>query len=330
MRLPSVFRILGVTAAALAMFSASTTALAQGGQFPQQPVKLIVPFSPGGSGDVVGRLLAEKLSTLWGQPVVVENRAGGSTLIGIGQVARAAPDGYTIGLISAGLSVQPAIRKSMPFDPLKDLTYVTQIMESPFVLTVNAALPIKSAKELLDYAKENPGKLNYGSFGIGSTPHILGEILAQYAGVPMVNVPFKGSAESTQAHLRGDLQVNFDVVTTTLPHIKQGTLRPILITSARRSPELPDTPTAAQAGMPDLELPTWFGIVAPNSVPPAVLQRLNAGLVQVLKMPDVQSVLAKQGMTVVTSSPEEFRTFMATAMQRVEKVVTAASIPKSD
>jgi len=330
MKFPSVARILAGALSSLALLATAGVSFAQGSQFPQHAVKLVVPFSPGGSGDVVGRLLADKLSGVWGQPVVVENRPGGSTLIGTGQVARAAPDGYTIGLISAGLSVQPSIRKSMPFDPLKDLEYVTQIMESPFVLTVNATLPVKSAKELLEYAKANPGKLNYGSFGIGSTPHILGEILAQYAAVPMVNVPFKGSSESTQAHLRGDIQINFDVVTTTLPHIRQGTLRPILITSARRSADLPDTPTAAEAGMPDLELPTWFGIVAPRGVPPDVMQRLNAGFTQVLKMPDVQDVLAKQGMTVVASTPEAFRTFMASAMQRVDKVVTAAKIPKSD
>jgi len=306
------------------------SALAQGGAFPDRAVKLVVPFSPGGSGDVVGRLLADKLSQLWGQPVVVENRAGGSTLIGIGQVARAAPDGYTIGLISAGLSVQPSIRKSMPFDPLKDLDYVTQIMESPFVLTASATIPVKSAAELIAYAKANPGKLNYGSFGVGSTPHILGEILAQNAGVPMTNVAFKGSAEATQAHLRGDIQVNFDVETTIMPHIKAGTIRPILITSARRSPALPDTPTAAQAGMPDLELPTWFGIVAPRGVPPDVMRKLSEGFATVLKMPDVVKALDNQGMTVVASSPDAFRKFMANSMQRVDKVVTAANIPKSD
>lgn len=320
-----------VVAAGIAVVSSLPGAVrAQDGAFPQRTVRLIVPFSPGGSGDVVGRLLADKLSASWGQPVIVENRAGGSTLIGIGQVARAVPDGYTIGLISAGLAVQPFIRNSMPFDPLKDLEYVTQIMESPFVLTANAALPVRTAKELIDWARANPGKLNYGSFGIGSTPHILGEILALQAGSPMVNVSFKGSSEATQAHLRGEIQINFDVVTTTLPFIKQGTLRPVLITSNKRSPELPQVPTAAEAGVPDLELPTWFGIVAPRATPAATVRRLNDGLVQALRQPDVQAALARQGMTPVGSSPEAFRGFMSRSMQQLERVVAAARIPKSD
>lgn len=326
-------RSLNVVVRALLVVSAivlGTSAGAQGTAFPERAVKLVVPFSPGGSGDVVGRLLADKLSQLWGKPVIVENRAGGSTLIGIGQVASAPPDGYTIGLISAGLAVQPSIRKSMPFDPLKDLEFVTQIMETPFVLTATASLPVKNAQELLAYAKANPGKLNYASFGIGSTPHILGEILSLYAGVPMVNVAFKGSSESTQAHLRGDVQVNFDVETTINAHIKQGTLRPLLVTASKRSAGLPDVPTAAEAGMPDLELPTWFGIVAPKGVPPEVMRKLSDGFTQVLRMPEVVTALNNQGMTVVASSPEAFRAYMTQSMKRVEKVVAAANIPKSD
>ena len=316
--------------ALVAMLCASAVALAQSAAFPQRPVRLVVPFTPGGSGDMVGRLLAEKLGIQWNRPVVVENRPGGSTLIGIGAVAKAAADGYTIGLITAGLAVQPAIRKSMPFDPLEDLEYVTQIMETPFVLTVNSALPINSAKELIAYAKVNPGKLNYASFGVGSTPHILGEILAQYAGVPMVHVPFKGSSESIAAHLGGEIQINFDVVPTLIPHIRQGRLRPILITSSRRFRDLADVPTGPELGMPDLELPTWFGIVTPRKVPMDVVHRLNESLVQALKTPDVVAALEKQAMVVVGSTPEDFRAYMGRSMQRVRNAVTAANIPKVD
>ncbi len=312
------------------LMCASGMALAQGEVFPQRAVRLVVPFTPGGSGDLVGRLLADKLGALWSRAVVVENRPGGSTLIGVGAVAKAPPDGYTMGLITAGLAVQPAIRRSMPFDPLEDLDYITQIMETPFVLTANAALPVISAKELIAYAKANPGKLNYASFGIGSTPHILGEILAQYAGAPMVHVPFKGSSESIAAHIAGDIQINFDVVPTLMPHIRQGRLRPLLITSARQFRDLPDVPTGPELGMPDLELPTWFGIVTPRRVPADILRRLYESIVQVLKTPEVAAALDKQAMVVVGSTPEEFRAYMARSMQRVRNAVKAAGIPQTD
>jgi tripartite-type tricarboxylate transporter receptor subunit TctC len=316
--------------AAAALLALAGGAQAQGDQFPQRTVRLIVPFPPGGSGDFVGRLLADKLGGLWQRPVVVENRPGASTLLGLGMVAKSAPDGYTIGLNTAGFAVQPAIRRSMPFDALEDFDFVTQIMETPFVLTAHPALGVNSAKELLDWAKANPGKLNFASFGVGSTPHILGEILALNAGAKMVHVPFKGSSESIAAHLGGEIQVNFDVPQQVMGHIRQGRLRPLLITASRRYRELPEVPTGPELGMPDLDLPTWFGIVAPRKLPPEVLRRLNEGFLQALKMPDVVAALDKQAMAVVGSSPAEFRASVARSMQRVKNAVAAAGIPQAD
>ncbi len=306
----------------------SSLAAAQG--FPQKPVRMVVPFPPGGSADFLGRLLADKLSSQWGRPVIVENRPGGSTLIGLGAVARAEPDGYTIGMNTAGLMVQPAIRKTMPFNVLEDFAFITRISEAPFFLTVPADFPARTAAELVAYAKANPGKLNFGSFGVGSTPHILGETLALAAGAPMVHVPFKGTGDLLAAHLGGQVQVNFDVLQPLLPHIKQGKLRPLLITSARRSRELPDVPTAAEAGLPDLNMPTWFGLLAPRQTPPEVVSAIQKAVVGALHQPDMAAALEKQGMSVVGDTPEQYRAYAAASMQQIRKVVEAAKIPPTD
>jgi tripartite-type tricarboxylate transporter receptor subunit TctC len=310
-----------------AVFAFSTTAAFA---FPDKPVRIIVPFPPGGSADFVGRLVAEKLTTMWGKPVLVENRPGGSATIGLNAVAKSPPDGHTIGIATASFAIQPSIRITMPYDSLADFEFITQVMETPFVLTVNSALPVNSLKELAAYGKANPGKLNIGSFGVGSTPHILAEILAQQTGTKIVHVPFKGSADGMAAQLAGDVPLNFDVVMSPLPHIKSGKLRPLVVTSSRRYRDLPDTPTGVEAGVPELEMPTWFGFLGPRGIPPDALKTLNSSIVQVLRTPEVAAAFDKQAMSVVTSTPEEFRSFVSRSMQRVATAVRAANIPKSD
>jgi len=318
---------LGLLAAGL---TASQAVHAQASAFPEKNVRLVVPFPPGGSADFLGRLLADKLGGLWGKPVIVENRPGGSTLIGLGAVAKSEPDGYTIGMNTSGLLTQPAIRKSMPFDVLEDFSFIARVSEAPFVLTVPAGLQVRSMPALVSYGKANPGKLNYSSFGVGSTPHILGEMLVLGTGVPMVHVPFKGTADMLAAHLSGQVQVNFDVLQPILPHIRKGTLQPLFITASTRSPELPDVPTAQEAGQPDLNMPTTFGLLAPRKVPPEVLRRLNQSVVQVLQMPEVVQLLQKQGMSPVGDTPEQFRSYASSAIQRIRNVVKAAGIPQTD
>jgi tripartite-type tricarboxylate transporter receptor subunit TctC len=317
-------------AACLMLASLFALTSAPAAAFPDKPVRIIVPFPPGGSADFVGRLVAEKLTAMWGKPVVVENRPGGSATIGLGAVAKSPPDGHTIGIATGSLAIQPSIRLTMPYDTLADFEFVTQVMETPFVLTVNSALPVNSFRDLVAHAKANPGKLNIGSFGVGSTPHILAEILAQQTGTKIVHVPFKGTADSLAAQLAGDVPLNFDVVMVPLPHIKSGKLRPLVVAASRRFRELPDTPTAVEAGVPELEMPTWFGFLAPRGVPPDVLRTLNTSIVQVLKTPEVAAAFDKQAMTVVTSTPEEFRAFVSRSMQRVAGAVRAANIPRSD
>jgi tripartite-type tricarboxylate transporter receptor subunit TctC len=310
---------------------AAPAVIAQGAAgFPQKPVRLIIPFPPGGSADFLGRLLADKLGAQWGKQVVVENRPGGSTLIGLGAVARAEPDGHIIGMNTAGLIVQPSIRKTMPFNVMEDFAFITRISEAPFFLTVPADFPVRSAAELVAYAKANPGKLNFGSFGIGSTPHLLGETLVLSTGVPMTHVPFKGTSDMITAHLNGQVQVNFDVLQPLLPHIKAGKLRPLLVTASKRSHLLPDVPTAEQAGLPDLNMPTWFGLLAPRQTPPEVVAALNKAVVTALQQPDVAAALDKQGMTLVGDTPEQYRAYAAAAMRQVKKIVEAAKIPPTD
>ena len=303
-------------------------ASAQG--FPERPVRVIVPFPAGGSADYVMRLVGERLTARWGKPFIVENRPGGGALIGTQAVAKAAPDGHTLGLVAASFVVQPALRKSMPYDVLNDFEFVTLIMETPFVLTVNAQTPAPTIRELVAYAKANPGKLNFGSFGIGSTPHILAEILSQEAGIKLVHVPFKGSPDGIAAQVAGDVQLNFDIVMSPMPHIRSGKLRPLVVTSSARYADLPDVPTTAEAGLGGLETTAWFGLVAPAKLPPEVLAALNASFVDVLKQPAISQALAKQGMSVRTSSPEQFRRFAADSVRRFGVAVKAAGIPPAD
>jgi len=303
---------------------------AMGQTFPDRAIRVVVPFPAGGSADYVVRLVGEKLTAQWGKPVVVETKPGGGTIIGSNLVAKAAPDGYTLGLITASFVIQPAIRKSVPYDVLNDFEYVTPVMETPFVLTVNASHPAASLKDVVAYARANPGKLNIGSFGIGSTPHILAEILGRSAGIQLVHVPFKGSPDGMAAQLAGEVPLNFDVVMSPMPHIQSGRLKPLVVTSTRRYPFLPETPTGAEAGVPELDITAWFGIVAPARTPPEVVARLNAGIAQALRQPDVVAALDKRGMQVLASSPQEFRAFVGQSAARLNAAVAAAKIPKTD
>jgi tripartite-type tricarboxylate transporter receptor subunit TctC len=267
---------------------------------------------------------------MWGKPVVVEHRPGGGTIIGSHAVAKAAPDGHTLGLNTASFVIQPALRRTMPFDAQADFEFITPIMETPFILTVNASMPIRSHQDLVAYAKANPNKLNIGSFGIGSTPHILAEIMTHEAGIRIVHVPFKGSPDGMAAQLAGDVPLNFDVVMSPMPHIKAAKLRPLLVTSPTRYPGLPEVPTAAEVGVGALEMTAWFGLIAPAKVPGEVIAYINSSVAKVLHTKEIRDALATRGMSVRTSSPEEFRRFVATSMQRIQAAVETAGIPKTD
>ena len=312
------------------LLAAAWPAVAQNASFPDRPVKIIVPFPAGGSADGVSRLLADKLTQIWKQPVITENKPGGGTLIGLNAIAKAVPDGYTVGIDSISHIVQPAVRRNLPFRPIEDFEFVTRVMEAPFVLTVNAKLPIHDLKELLAYTKANPGKLNYASFGVGSAGHIFFEILSQQTGIKAEHIPYKGTGEATTAQIAGDVALHFDAVTSNLPFIKSGKLRALLVTTAARYRGLPDVPTSREAGIPALEMPTWFGVVAPRGVPPETVRKLNAGFVEALQLPDVQSALYAQGLTATPSSPDEFRSFAVRSLDSIRSAARTGNIPMVD
>jgi tripartite-type tricarboxylate transporter receptor subunit TctC len=282
--------------------------------------------------------LLQGLSTLrqapqrqrWKQPVIVTNRPGAGTIIGLQATASAAPDGYTIGMDSISHIVQPAVRAKLPYDPVNDFTFITKLLEAPYVLTVNSSMPIQSMADLTKYMKDNPDKLNYGSFGIGSSGHIFMEILNQHTGTLAKHIPYKGTAEATMAQLNGDAPVMFDMIVSPLPHIRKGTLRPLMVTTEKRSSMLPDVPTSKELGINDLVMPTWFGLVGPKGIPPHIVKELNAAVTNALRQPQIIATLEKQGLTPTPSTPEEMRQFVVTSINTMVRAATAAKIPKVD
>lgn len=321
--------VLAVLAASVSI-GLAPCAVAQDARYPSRPVTFIVPFPAGGSADAISRGLAENLSARWGQPVVVVNRPGGGTLIGLSAIASAPADGYTIGMNSISHVVQPAVRAKMPFDPVDGFSYVSKVLEAPFVLTTNASLPIRSVSELTTYMRDNPGKSNYASFGIGSAGHIFFEMLLQHTGARATHVPYKGTGEATMGQLNGDAPFMFDMIVSPMPHIEAGKLRPLMVTTAVRSKQLPDVPTSKELGMPELEMPTWFGVVGPRGLPADVQRELNAAVVAALRHPALVAVIEKSGLTPAPSTPEAFRSFVERSIASIGKAASAARIPKVD
>ena len=314
----------------LCVASMAPLAVASEGKFPSKPVTLIVPFPSGGSADAVGRILAKKLSDRWGQQVLVVNRPGAGTIIGLNATATAAPDGYTIGINSISHIVQPAVRSRLPYDPVNDFTFITKLLEAPYVLTVNSSLPIHSVADLTAYMNANPGKMNYASFGVGSSGHIFVEILLQHTRTEATHVPYKGTAEATMAQLNGDAPLMFDMIVSPLPHIKKGTLRPLMVTTENRSKDLPDIPTSKELGIDDLIMPTWFGLIGPKGIPPHIVKELNIAFVEALRSPEISAALEKQGLTPKPGTPEELRKFVVDSINTISKAAATANIPKVD
>src|SRR5205085_4512805 len=254
--------------------------------FPAKPVKLVVPFPPGGPLDAAGRAIADKLTQTWGQPVVVDNKPGAGGNIGADLVAKSPPDGYTVvmGALSTH-AVNPSLYPTMPYDAAKDFAPITLVAVTPNVLVVNPSLPVHSVKELIAYAKANPGKLSFGSGSNGSAGHLAGELFKVDAGVDMTHIPFKGGAPATQALLAGDTQLMFDNLANAMPQVKAGKLRALAVTTAERSKLAPDLPTMAEAGLRGFDISTWFGLLAPAGTPPDVIARWNADVTRILAAP---------------------------------------------
>jgi tripartite-type tricarboxylate transporter receptor subunit TctC len=293
--------------------------------YPARPVKLVVPFPPGGPLDATGRLIAEKLTAAWGESVVVENRPGAGGNIGADLVAKSAPDGYTIllGALSTH-AVNPSLYAKMPYDAVKDFAPITLLAVTPNVLVVNPALPVKSVKELVAYAKANPGKLSFASGSNGSAGHLAGELFKTDTGTDIVHIPYKGAAPAMQALLAGDVQFMFDNLASAMAQVKAGKVRALAVTTAERSPLVPDLPTMAEAGLPGFDISTWYGLLAPAATPKDVIAKWNAEVTRILNTPEVRERLAAQGAVATPTTPEQFAAFIGREIPKYAKIVKAS------
>lgn len=275
--------------------------------YPHRPIRLIVPFSAGGAADVPGRFLTQKLSETMGQQVVVDNRPGAGSTIGAEQVAKAPLDGYTLLMTSNTHFVSAALYKKLAYDSLNDFAPITQVTSAPNVIVVHPSLPVKTVRELITLAKAKPGNIDYASSGNGSTQHLTGALFTKMAGINMTHIPYRGSGPATSDLLAGQVTVGFPGIAGMLQHIKAGKLRVLAVTSAKRSPELPDVPTVAEAGVKGYDVTAWFGVVGPKALPRDIVLKLHGELLRILKSPDVQKQLLNAGQEVVwQETPELF------------------------
>ena len=317
--------ILGATqllAAQITLAQAPSTGSGQA--YPARPIRIVVPFPPGGASDVTARMLADKFASSWGANVVVDNRTGASGIIGTDIVAKAAPDGYTLGFVALSFAINPSIHK-LPYDANRDFTYITVVASNPLALVVNNNVPANSVKELIDLARAKPDALSFASSGTGTSPHMSAELFKLLAGVQILHVPYKGSTAAHPDLLGGRVSMMFDPVAAILPHIKAGRVRALGVTSKHRSAELPDAPPIADA-VPGYESTSWVLIMGPAKLPAAVVGRLHKETVRALAFPDGKERLARMGSDVVGSSPQEARAFIRAELEKWAKTVKAAGI----
>ena len=294
--------------------------------YPARQVRIVVPYAPGGISDVMTRILAQKLSETWGQPVLVDNRVGGATNIAAEIVARAAPDGYTLLNPGTANSVNVTLYSRLSFDIVKDFAPLTLLIIVPNVLVLHPSVAATSTKELIALAKAKPGELTYGTTGIASSGHLAGELFKMMAGVDLVHVPYKGGAPAVTALLAGELAMGFNTIPTSLPQIKAGKLRALAVTTEKRSALLPDLPTVAESGLPGYEMSAWQGLMAPAGTPPAIVAKLHADATRAISLPDVREKLAALGVEVITSTPAEFANFLKADIAKYAKLVKSIDL----
>jgi tripartite-type tricarboxylate transporter receptor subunit TctC len=298
-----------VLAAFVLACSISSSAVAQ--DFPTKPVRIVVPYPPGGNSDIVARLVADQLGRLWARPVVVDNKPGAGGTLGTDFVAKAAPDGYTmlVGALATNATA-PSVYPNLPYDPVKDFTYIAPLTFTPNVLLVNPKLPVRTLRELADHLRANPGKLNFSSPGIGISNHLAMEYYLKSAGLQAVHVPYKGSNFATAAVLAGEVQMTLDPVSTSVPHVRSGGARALAVSSAKRSPLLPEVPTFAEAGAPGIEAYSWTTLAMPAGTPAAIVNKVRADVATVLKLPEVRDRFLVLGSEIVEMPPEQFSAFI--------------------
>jgi tripartite-type tricarboxylate transporter receptor subunit TctC len=294
--------------------------------YPNRPVRFIVPFAPGAGTDLTARTIAQKLSEMWGQQVIADNRTGAAGAIGVDLTAKAVPDGYTICLISASHSVNSAVNDKLPYDLLKDLQTISQASSLFYVVYMNPKVPANSIKELISYAKANPGKLNFGSSGTAGLQHFAGELFAHMAGIKIVHVPYKGTAAVIPAMLAGDVQLGFGTLFGVRPHLPSGRLKALAVTTTKRTPAAPELPTVAEAGVPGYEVDQWYGVLTGAKVPAPIVAKLNAGINDALKSEDVIKRFASEGSVPKGTTPQEFSKHIAIEIAKWKKLVKAANL----
>ena len=309
---------------------AALTATAHAGQpeaaYPTKPVRVIIPFAPGGGTDLTGRAIAQKLTESMGQTFVADNRAGANGTIGADLIAKAPPDGYTIGMISSSHSVNPSLMKKLPYDLTTDLAPVTQATTQPYALVIHPAVAAKSIKDLIALAKAKPGTLNYGSSGTGGLSHLSGALLGTLAGIDINHVPYKGGAPALTDVISGQIQMLFSTILQAHAHLASGRLRPLAVTTVKRSRALPDLPTMQEAGVRGYEVAGWYGVVAPAKLPKPLIAKLNADIVRALKTPEVADRMAADGSEPLGTTPEQFGAHIKSEVAKWRDLIQKAGI----
>jgi tripartite-type tricarboxylate transporter receptor subunit TctC len=327
----SIARASRICSAALIVFAASHCAFAQAQRdpakaYPDKPIRLIVPFAPGGGTDITARTIALKLTEAWGQPVVTDNRAGANGTIGVDIATKSPPDGYTLTMISSSHSVNVSLYNKLPYDLVRDLAPITQATTQPYALVVHPSVPAKSVKELIAIAKAKPGTLNYGSSGTGGLSHLSGALLASLAGISITHVPYKGGAPAMTDVIGGQIQMLFSTILQSHAHIKAGRLRALAVTTAKRSGGAPELPTMQEAGVPGYEVAGWYGVLAPAGTPQAIITRLNKEIVRILHTEDVKERLSADGSEPVGNTPAQFAAHIKSEIAKWRIVVKEAGI----
>ena len=317
LRVLCVYAFCGACAALLAGISAPV--LAQ--RYPDRPVRLIVPFAPGGGNDIIARILGQKLAEGWGQQVVIDNRPGAGSNVAAELTARAAPDGYTVFQFNVANAIAVSLYKKLGYDPIRDFAAVTQLASAPFILVVHPAVRARTVQELVALARAQPGKLNYASSGNGGATHLMTELFKTLSGTDLVHIPYNGAGPALNDLLGGQVQVLFAVPASSLPHIKSGRLRALGVSSLKRSALAPDVPTVAESGVAGFEGSAWYGVVVPARTPHAIVSALHTDIVRVLHQPEIKERMSSQGVELRGSTPEQFAQFIKSEISKWSRVV---------